>query len=850
MSSPAAARPSTTAVVRAFRAVLRRARRVPASVGFGASVLVVSLLSHLGGLEAESEWLEARAAEPLRLWTLVFGVWTTPTWHVGLSLALAFAIIGGLFEASMGARKWLAAFAASSIGGILVVQATHAILTAVGLSWGEAHAGRTPLVAAVFGLVGVAAAGSAWMGSLGRLRLRALLFASLLVLVAFGGTPQGVGGLAGAVIGLIIGLLVGPKGRDGRSLVGTRHRGRSATTLVVLTLSAGTVLAALSTHAVGPLSTAGLDINPGDLSADSIEHLCATASDATCQQALSAVRTKGVAPALLILMPFALQAALAWGLMKGRRIAAVATIVLQAAIGLFALARVLLAPVQFSIESGTNVPAQIVLPPTPLSRLIVPVLVPAAMIALVVSNRSWFAIRSTRASVRQGAATALGATLAIGLLVLLGGLSAPHATVPEPTAGLLLANFGARLLPPSALTLLVPTLLPATWAGGLLVEWAPLAVWAVWTIAALLLFSSAPEVASAPSAKAMDPKEFVRSVGAGSLGWMLTWPGNERWLADDGSALVTYRSTSGVALTITDPAASPEDVGRTVSAFADFATAHSMIPALYSVHARTARAARDLGWTTIRVAEEAVIDLPGLAFTGKKFQDVRTALNRAEKEGIRAEWTTFPSAPEGVRDQIRAISNAWANEKALPEMGFTLGSLAEIDDESTRLLLAIDEDGTVHAVTSWLPVYEDGELIGLTLDVMRRRDNSFRPVIEFLIGSAALAARDEGLQILSLSGAPLAHSGLAPEDPELDTESAQRFAPVLDYVGGLLEPVYGFRSLLFFKKKFQPRFEPLYLALPEGLDIPAVGVAIGRAYLPDLGPIDAARFAQKLMKNE
>lgn len=845
--------PSSASLRRALDAALRSIPRLlrasPAASVLAGTILLVSILSRFGGLDTER--LEARAEAPERVWALLLGLWSTPTWHAALALGLGVLVIGGLFEAAMGSRRWLASLGAAAIGGVLVVQATHAVLLATGSMWGEAQAGHAPLSVALFGLAGVSAAGSWWMNRLGRRRLLSLLFALLLILVAFAGSPQGVGALAGALIGTALGLLMGPKGAERRSLIGTRHRGRSTVSLVALTLSAGTALAAWSAHAVGPLSAAALGlITPGDLTADALSRLCASHSQAVCERAVAAAKYGGIEPMLLVLMPFAVQSALAWGLARGRRAAAVGTVILQAAIALFGLARVSFEPIVFEIDSGTPIPSQIELPDVPLGRLLIPVLVPLSTVALIVWNRSWFTVRTTRHALRRAAVTALGASIGIGALVLLIGLASPESTVPASTPFLLLANFVARLLPPSALVLLTPTLLPATWVGSLLIEWAPIAVWLTWALEIALAVASTPELEDASSAKSVEAKEFVRAVGAGSLGWMLTWPGNQRWLDEDGSALVTYRSTSGVALTISDPAARPGGMGNAVQAFADFATSRALIPALYSVHADAARAARELGWTSIRVAEEAIVDLPGLAFTGKKFQDVRTAINRAGKEGIRAEWTNFRTCPEGVRDQIRAISNAWADEKALPEMGFTLGSLAEIDDDDTRLLLAIDEDGTVHAVTSWLPVYKAGELIGLTLDVMRRRDHSFRPVIEFLIGTAALAARDEGLQILSLSGAPLARSGLAPEDSELDSSAAQRFAPILDQVGALLEPVYGFRSLLFFKKKFQPRFEPLYLVVPDVLDVPAVGVAIGRAYLPDMGPIDAARFTRKLMSDE
>ena len=94
-----------------------------------------------------------------------------------------------------------------------------------------------------------------------------------------------------------------------------------------------------------------------------------------------------------------------------------------------------------------------------------------------------------------------------------------------------------------------------------------------------------------------------------------------------------------------------------------------------------------------------------LVFTGKKWQDVRTALNKAAKVGITAEWITFCSAPLAITDQVRAISEEWVADKGMPEMGFTLGGLDELTDDEVRCLIAVDADRAVHRVTSWLPVY-------------------------------------------------------------------------------------------------------------------------------------------------
>ena len=162
----------------------------------------------------------------------------------------------------------------------------------------------------------------------------------------------------------------------------------------------------------------------------------------------------------------------------------------------------------------------------------------------------------------------------------------------------------------------------------------------------------------------------------------------------------------------------------------------------------------------------------------------------------------------------------------MPEIGFTLGGLDELNDPEVRCLLAVDGDGTVHAVTSWLPVYRDGSVVGWTLDFMRRRGSGFRPGMDFLIASAAMSLQEEGFSLLSLSGAPLAKTG---NPPGIDPGPLDQ---VLDRVAETLEPVYGFRSLLAFKAKFDPDYVPLYLTYLDPASLPAIGNAVARAYLP------------------
>ena len=322
-------------------------------------------------------------------------------------------------------------------------------------------------------------------------------------------------------------------------------------------------------------------------------------------------------------------------------------------------------------------------------------------------------------------------------------------------------------------------------------------------------------------------RALLTSVGGSTMSWMTTWPEMRYYFMADGRGYVGYERHAGVALALSDPIVPEGTVADAVAEFTRLAEQGGLTPCLFSVTDAAADAARRAGWRTVQIAEDTIIDLPGLAFKGKKWQDVRSALNKAKRESITFRMTTLADEPFAVLAQVRAISEQWVGDKGLPEMGFTLGGVDEALDPAVKVGLAIDPTGSIHGVTSWLPVYAPGGRVrGWTLDVMRRRDDGFRSVMEFMIASACLALKDDGAEFVSLSGAPLARS-------EQSGEELDRTDRLLDKLGASLEPFYGFRSLHAFKMKFAPRYEPIHLAFRDEADLPRIGIALTKAYLPD-----------------
>ncbi|GAA2003111.1 DUF2156 domain-containing protein [Nakamurella flavida] len=325
-------------------------------------------------------------------------------------------------------------------------------------------------------------------------------------------------------------------------------------------------------------------------------------------------------------------------------------------------------------------------------------------------------------------------------------------------------------------------------------------------------------------------RELIKKWGGDTISWMTTWSENRHMITEDGESFIAFVRHANVAVALGDPVGPPGSKKATIDAFVTLCDRAGMVPYIFSCTAETTAVTDALGWQSAQVAEDNVIDLPALEFKGKKWQDIRTALNKAPKEGITFRMVNLSDEPWALVRQVENLSQEWLGDKKLPEMGFTLGGLTEALDPEVRVGLALDQEGIVQGVTSWMPVYgRDGEIAGWTLDLMRRADGGFRATMEFLIASSCLWFKDQGAKFVSLSGAPLARSEGEEGHPE---KAVEKF---LNTLGATLEPVYGFRSLHKFKAKFQPRLTPMYMVYRDEADLPRIGLAITRAYLPNAG---------------
>jgi phosphatidylglycerol lysyltransferase len=448
-----------------------------------------------------------------------------------------------------------------------------------------------------------------------------------------------------------------------------------------------------------------------------------------------------------------------------------------------------------------------------------------AFVVLLLMWRRDFRAPAHPPSVRSG----LGLLVSLAILVPLYGLIGffilrSRFEPPVTVSSAFVETFSRVFFFPSQIT--VASGRPAVW----FLHSIPLVAWlgVVYAIARLVRASLAPAVSSGDLDIA---RQLLLKFGNTGTSYMTLWEGNSLFFGPNQQCYVAYRVNSGVAIALGDPVGTPEARGKTISDFGLYADDHGWIPVFYATSAKLLDDYREAGYETLQIGEEAVIRLPGLEFHGKEWQNVRSAINRANRTGMMFRMFEGGGIPPEIRTQLFEISDEWSGQHELPTMGFTLGKTEDVDDPNVNVAIAVDASGRVHAFVDWLPVYGRH---GWVIDLMKRRKDAMSGVMDFLIGTSLVTFSARGYDTASLATAPLADLDRG------ETTSLVRW--VLSKVYETSGTYYDFRSLFQYKGKFRPNWESIYLVHRGLSTLPGVATALVRAYLPDLGLVEATKL--------
>ena len=868
-------------------ALSRWVRRMPFTLAMLACTVIVvvgtgTFLRPLTRAAVGSAGLQVSDLFTGQWWSFVSTLFLTPG-PVGLLAAVAvLAGVLGLAESTMGSGRTAVAFFSCQLAAAVVFAGVVQLGSAVGVEWLGGMQEAT-LMGPFAASAGALMAASRLISVMWRRRVRSLTIAIALMLTLYVGHAQNLFILLGALAGLVLGIGLLPARTTSYVAHSTSRETRTNLAIVVAVFAVGPLMAAVAHIPVGPLAgLRNLVVNPVP-SIGQLQAACPPLEE-SCRGLAHGMGLWGPGGHLLALAPMLLLLACAEGLRRGNRLALWMSVYLHLVIGV-------MSGLYLQVFAGFGLPLvrgrRVLSIDSTMWEILPVVLVPFIIAAVLVSRRRHFHI-DPNPVLRRRTFVLLPLLLA-GFVVVyavawyaegneLGeygfvGLfaSLPRVLLPYPFP----FGYGAAVYPQGFFTTLLFSL------GGAV-------LWTASVVAVLLLFLSRRVVSGPAGADRAAAAALVRR-GGDSLSWMALWPGNKYWFNSAGTAGFAYQLHFGVAVTVGGPLGEPADYPAAVNEFIDHCAEQSVTPCFYSLTDECWETLQHRGFRRAAVATETLLDITAMEFKGKEWQNVRTALNKAAKLQVTATWHKYSDLSTGLRTQIHEISEEWVSGRALPELGFTLGGVEELKDDDVRICLAVDATGRVHGVTSWLPVFARGEVVSWTLDFMRRNDDAFKGVMEFLIAEAVLHFRDE-VDYISLSGSPLAvstpealspgvgvgtgtvvadtaraggsavHGAQADGSPAADVHPAgaqpadvhplaaledTSMERILAVLGRTLEPVYGFASLANFKKRFQPRHRTLYMAYRDPFSLPVIGRAVGEAYMPNVSVRELTRLLRK-----
>jgi phosphatidylglycerol lysyltransferase len=334
-------------------------------------------------------------------------------------------------------------------------------------------------------------------------------------------------------------------------------------------------------------------------------------------------------------------------------------------------------------------------------------------------------------------------------------------------------------------------------------------------LGALMLFALSRKLRHAdadpnlPSARQLDIASRIAADSPDTIANLALLGDKSLMFSETGQSMIMYGVSGRSWVALGDPLGPESERGELAWRFRESADEHGGWPVFYEVSARHLPIYIDLGLTLLKLGEEAIVPLAGFSLDGGS----RKALRRTRKDAMKAGASFEVIPPEETHNflpGLKQISDEWLAAKRTKEKGFSLGRFDERYLKSFPVALIRVGDAVVAFANVWI----GADHAELSVDLMRYTSVAPPGVMEYLLIELMLWGRENGYQRFNLGMSPL--SGI----------ENRSLAPLWNRIGALLfsrgEPFYNFQGLRLYKEKFDPVWEPRYLASPGGLVLPRI----------------------------
>jgi phosphatidylglycerol lysyltransferase len=200
--------------------------------------------------------------------------------------------------------------------------------------------------------------------------------------------------------------------------------------------------------------------------------------------------------------------------------------------------------------------------------------------------------------------------------------------------------------------------------------------------------------------------------------------------------------------------------------------------------------------------QDAIVNLNDFNLSGKQKWSIRSSINYAKKHNMTVEEYKYSlNRSKHVENEIKKISEEWITTKKEPELTFAFGHIDFERNKETRYFI-IRYKGEITGFLTYYPIYRKNSYY---LDLTRRKKNSLRGTIDYLMINSFEILKKEGIKKIYIGGSPLFFQ-------QLDSETNLLITTVFFKVcKPFFELLYPAKSELFFKKKYATEWEPYYI---------------------------------------
>lgn len=232
-------------------------------------------------------------------------------------------------------------------------------------------------------------------------------------------------------------------------------------------------------------------------------------------------------------------------------------------------------------------------------------------------------------------------------------------------------------------------------------------------------------------------------------------------------------------------------------------------PVFYEIGTADIHLYFDLGLSMLKLGEEARVFLEAFSFEGGNRKEIRRARNKLERQGHIFEVIPVEQVP-GRLPEFEHISEAWLADKHTREKRFSLGRF----DESyvSRFPAGIVRAG--ERIVAFANIWEGADKEEISIDLMRHVPDAPNGLMDYLFTELMQWGKKQGYRWFNLGMAPL--SGLD------DRVAESLWSRVGTFIYRHGEHFYNFQGVRKYKEKFDPVWEPKYLAFPGTFMLPRI----------------------------